>query len=76
MQVWGYDMPTSAHSDTPILLTLFFSSIHTLGTMYDSSLRVWKNITLSKIVVLSFLSIWLSFDFGLNFIGRLKVVNT
>jgi hypothetical protein len=69
-------MPTSAHSGTPILLTLFFSSVHTLGTMYDSSLGVWKNKTLSKIVVMSFLSMWLSFDFGLNFIGRLKVMNT
>jgi hypothetical protein len=33
-------MPTSAHSGTPILLTLFFSYVHTLGTMYDSSLGV------------------------------------
>jgi hypothetical protein len=40
MQVWGYDMPTSTHLGTPILLTLFFSSAHTLGTMYDSSLGV------------------------------------
>jgi hypothetical protein len=35
-------MPTSAHSSTPIPLTLFFSSVHTLGTMYDSSLGVWE----------------------------------
>jgi hypothetical protein len=35
-----------------------------------------KNKTLSKIVVISFLSMWLSFDFDLNFIGRLKVMNT
>ena len=58
-------MPTFAHS-----------IVHTLGTMYDSSLGVWKNKTLSKIVVMSFLSMWLSFDFDLNFIGRLKVMNT
>jgi hypothetical protein len=69
-------MPTFAHSGIPILLILFFSSIHTLGTMYDSSLEVWKYKTLSKIVVMSFLSMWLSFDFGLNFIGKLKVMNT
>jgi hypothetical protein len=35
-------MPTSAYSSTPIPLTLFFSSVHTLGTMYDSSLGVWE----------------------------------
>jgi hypothetical protein len=35
-------MPISAHSGTPIPLTLFFSSVHTLGTMYDSSLGVWE----------------------------------
>jgi hypothetical protein len=35
-----------------------------------------KKQTLSKIVVMSFLSMWLSFDLGLNFIGRLKVMNT
>jgi hypothetical protein len=69
-------MPTSAHSGIPILLILFFSSVHTLGTMYDSSLGVWKNKTLSKIDVMSFLSMWLGFDFGFNFIGRLKVMNT
>jgi hypothetical protein len=68
-------MPTSAHLGIPILLILFFSSVHTLGTMYDSRLGVWKNKILSKIVVMSFLSMWLSFDFGLNFIGRLKVMN-
>jgi hypothetical protein len=33
-------MPTSAHSSIPRLLILFFSSVHTLGTMYDSSLGV------------------------------------
>jgi hypothetical protein len=42
IQVWGYDMPTSTHSGTPIHLTLFFSSVHTLGTMYDSSLGLWE----------------------------------
>jgi hypothetical protein len=40
IQVWGYDIPTSAHSGTPIPFTSFFSSVHTLGTMYDSSLGV------------------------------------
>jgi hypothetical protein len=40
IQVWGYDIPTSAYSGTSIPLTSFFSSIHTLGTMYDSSLGV------------------------------------
>ena len=69
-------MPTSAHSGIPILLILFFSSIHTLGTTYDSSWGVWKNKTQSIIIVMSFLSIWLSFDFDLNFIDRLKVMNT
>jgi hypothetical protein len=49
-------MPTSAHSGIPILLILFFNSVHALGTMYDSSLGVWKNKILSKIVVMSFLS--------------------
>jgi hypothetical protein len=42
-------------------------------------IQVWgygKNKTLSKIVVMSFLGMWLSFDCGLNFIGRLKVMNT
>jgi hypothetical protein len=41
-------------------------------------IQVWgmEKQTLSKIVVMSFLSVWLSFDFGLNFIGRLKVMNT
>ena len=68
--------PTFAHLDSPLLLILFFSFVHTLGTMYDSSLGVWKNKTQSIIIVVSFLSIWLSFDFGLNFIGRLKVMNT
>jgi hypothetical protein len=69
--------PTSAHSVIPILLILFFSYVHTLGTMCDSSLAVWKNKTLSIImVVMSFLSIWLSFDFGLNFIDKFKVLNT
>jgi hypothetical protein len=68
--------PTFAHSSIPILLLLFCSSIYTLGTMYDSSLGVWKNKTLSIImVVMSFLSTWLNFDFGLNFIDRLKVMN-
>jgi hypothetical protein len=42
IQVWGYDIPTSAHSGTLISLTLFFSSVHILGTMYDSSLGVWE----------------------------------
>jgi hypothetical protein len=40
IQVWGYNIPTSAHSGTPIPLTSFFSSVHTSGTMYDSSLGV------------------------------------
>jgi hypothetical protein len=40
IQVWGYDIPTSAHSGTPIPLNSFFNSVHTLGTMYDSSLGV------------------------------------
>jgi hypothetical protein len=40
IQVWGYDIPTSAHSGTPIPLTSFFNSIHTLGTIYDLSLGV------------------------------------
>jgi hypothetical protein len=40
IQVWGYDIPTSAHSGTPIPLTSFFSFVHTLETMYDSSLGV------------------------------------
>jgi hypothetical protein len=37
---WGYDIPTSAHSGITILLILFFSSVHTLRTIYDSSLGV------------------------------------
>jgi hypothetical protein len=40
IQVWGYDIPTSAHSGTPTPFTSFFSSVHTLGTMYNSSLGV------------------------------------
>jgi hypothetical protein len=36
----GYDIPTFAHSSTPIPLTSFFNYVHTLGTMYDSSLGV------------------------------------
>jgi hypothetical protein len=39
---------TSAQSSIPILLILIFTFIHTLVTMCDSSLRVWKNKTLSK----------------------------
>ena len=69
-------MPTHAHSGIPVLLILFFSFVHTLWTMYDSSLGVWKNKTLFKIVVVSILSMRLSCDFGLNFIGRLEVMNT
>ena len=38
----GMIFPTSAHSRIHILLILFFSSVHTLGTMYDSSFGVWK----------------------------------
>jgi hypothetical protein len=40
IQVWGYGIPSSAHLGTPIPLTLFFSFVHTLGTMHDSSLGV------------------------------------
>jgi hypothetical protein len=32
-------------------LTVMFGSIHTLGTMCDSSLGVWKNETLSNILL-------------------------
>jgi hypothetical protein len=46
--------PTSAHSGIPILLILFFTFVHTLGTMYDSSLGVWKNKIWSIIVVSHF----------------------
>jgi hypothetical protein len=69
-------MPTSTHSSIPILLILFVSSVHTLWTVYDSSLGVWKNKTLSNIVVMSHLSMWLSFNFDLNFIGMCKIMST
>jgi hypothetical protein len=45
----GMIYPTSAHTGIPILLLLFFSSVHILGSMYDSILGVWKNKTLSKL---------------------------
>jgi hypothetical protein len=40
----GIICPTSTHFGNLVLLIIFFSSVHTLGTMYDSSLWVWKNI--------------------------------
>ena len=77
IQVWGYDVPHICSFRYSCPLTLFFGSVYTLGTIYDSILGVWKNKTLSIfMVVMSFLSIWLSFDFGLNFIDRLKVMST
>jgi len=50
-QVWGYDMPHICSFRYSYPLTIMFSSIHTLGTMCDSSLGVWKNETLSNILL-------------------------
>jgi len=50
-QVWGYDMPYIYSFRYSYPLTVMFSSIHTLGTMCDSSLGVWKNETLSNILL-------------------------
>jgi hypothetical protein len=50
-QVWGYDMPHIYSFRYSYPLTVMFNSIHILGTMCDSSLGVWKNETLSNILL-------------------------
>jgi hypothetical protein len=50
-QVWGYDMPHIYSFRYSYPLTVMFSSIYILGTMCDSSLGVWKNETLSNILL-------------------------
>jgi hypothetical protein len=50
-QVWGYDMPKICLFRYSYPFTVMFSAIYTLGTMRDSSLGVWKNETLSNILL-------------------------
>jgi hypothetical protein len=47
----GYDMPQICLFRYSYPLTVMFSAIHTLWTMRDSSLGVWKNKTLSNILL-------------------------
>jgi hypothetical protein len=50
-QVWGYDMSHIYLFRYFYPLTVMFNSIHTFGTMCDLSLGVWKNETLSNILL-------------------------
>jgi hypothetical protein len=50
-QVSGYAMPCICSFRYFYPLIVMFSSIHTLGTMCDSSLGVWKKETLSNILL-------------------------
>jgi len=50
-QVWRYDLPRICSFRYSYPLIVMFNSIHTLETLCDSSLEVWKNKTLSNILL-------------------------
>jgi hypothetical protein len=50
-QVRGYDMPQIGLFRHSYPLTVMLSAIYTLGIMRNSSLGVWKNETLSNILL-------------------------
>jgi hypothetical protein len=77
IQVWGYGMPHICSFSYSYPLALVFSILYIHWEQCMT--QVWgyeKTKDCPNFVVMSFLSIWLSFDFGLNFIGGLKVMNT
>ena len=75
IQVWEYDMPTSTHSSIPTL-DIIFQFYTYIGDNEWFKFGGMEKQILSKINVMSFLSMWSIFDFDLNYMGRLKVMNT